>query len=140
MIRPHANAAEYWFHEGCFITEWSNAPDDPAASIARARVPAGRRTRLHRLHGTVERYLVLDGSGVVETGSEPATLQAAAVGPYDVVVIPAGHAQRIANVGAGDLVFVAICTPRFEPGAYEALEDATESATDPPDLPDLRRP
>jgi hypothetical protein len=27
--------------EGCYISEWSNTPEDPAVSIARARVPPG---------------------------------------------------------------------------------------------------
>ncbi|HMS81746.1 MAG TPA: hypothetical protein PKC20_19920 [Burkholderiaceae bacterium] len=31
--------------------------------------------------------------------------------------------QRIANTGETDLLFLAICTPRFEPGCYESLED-----------------
>lgn len=43
----------------------------------------------------------------------------------DVVLIPASCRQRIANIGAGDLVFLAICTPRFLPGAYEDIDDQT---------------
>jgi mannose-6-phosphate isomerase-like protein (cupin superfamily) len=45
----------------------------------------------------------------------------AAVRPGDVVVIPAGESQSIANTGAVDLVFYCICTPRFTPECYEAL-------------------
>jgi hypothetical protein len=30
--------------------------------------------------------------------------------------------QRVANVGGSDLVFLAICTPRFMPAAYEDLD------------------
>jgi oxalate decarboxylase/phosphoglucose isomerase-like protein (cupin superfamily) len=40
----------------------------------------------------------------------------------DVVSIPAACAQRIANTGAGDLVFLAVCTPRFVQEAYEEIE------------------
>jgi oxalate decarboxylase/phosphoglucose isomerase-like protein (cupin superfamily) len=36
-----------------------------------------------------------------------------------VVLIPPSTRQRIANTGPGDLVFLAICTPRFTQGAYE---------------------
>jgi mannose-6-phosphate isomerase-like protein (cupin superfamily) len=43
------------------------------------------------------------------------------VRPGDVVVIPAGVAQSIANTSARDLVFYCICTPRFTPACYEAL-------------------
>jgi oxalate decarboxylase/phosphoglucose isomerase-like protein (cupin superfamily) len=39
-----------------------------------------------------------------------------------VVLIPPACRQRIANTGAGDLVFLAICTPRFSYDAYEELE------------------
>jgi mannose-6-phosphate isomerase-like protein (cupin superfamily) len=46
------------------------------------------------------------------------------VGPGDVVVIPPGVPQRIANTGGADLVFLAICTPRFTPDAYEDIEPA----------------
>ena len=43
----------------------------------------------------------------------------------DVVLIPPSVRQRIANTGAGDLVFLAICTPRFRPENYEdAAADA----------------
>lgn len=106
---------EYWFQEGCFITELWNTPDDAAMSIARARVPAGGQTRWHRLRATAERYLVLEGEGRVEVGGEPARV----VGPGDVVHIPSECRQRIANVGKGDLIFLAICTPRFRRENYE---------------------
>ena len=40
----------------------------------------------------------------------------------DVVLIPAGKTQRIRNVGPDDLVFLCICTPRFEPRHYHDRE------------------
>ena len=109
---------EFWFEEGCFITELSNTPDDPAVSIARARVPRGATTRWHRVKDTVERYVILEGRGRAEVGDQPAR----EVGPGDVVFIPTSCRQRIANTGDNDLVFLAICTPRFEPQAYEELK------------------
>ena len=54
-------ADEYYFDEGCFILELSNSPADPDVSIARARVKAGVTTKLHRLKGVVERYVILTG-------------------------------------------------------------------------------
>ena len=36
-----------------------------------------------------------------------------------------GAAQRITNTGTGDLVFLCICTPAFEPDCYEDLEEKT---------------
>lgn len=114
---------EYWFVEGCHILEWHNRVDDPALSVARARVAPGQTTRWHRLQGITERYLVLSGRGRVEVeGLEPAVIGAGAV-----VVIPPGCAQRIACVGDQELVFLAMCTPRFEAAAYEDV-DATSSS------------
>ena len=107
-------SAEYFLAEGCYILEHLNDPADPAASIARARVPPGVTTRRHRLRGTTERYLIQAGEGMVEVGDAPAR----AVQPGDVVLIPPGVPQRIRNTGADDLVFLAICTPRFQPDNY----------------------
>ncbi len=122
-VRPYRAGREYWFREGCFIDELHNASDDPDVSIARARLPAGGRTRWHRLHGTTERYLIEQGRGLVEVGRQLPR----AVGPGDLVLIPPLTRQRIANVGDGDLVFLALCTPRFSAGNYEDIDDRTDS-------------
>lgn len=109
---------EYWFHEGCHILEVSNHADDPEVSIARARVEAGGKTRLHSLAAVTERYLIFAGEGMVEVDRNAAVRVTAG----DVVVIPAGSPQRIVNTGPGDLVFYAICSPRFRPDCYQVLE------------------
>ena len=103
-------STEYWFDEGCHILELWNSAQDGAASVARAR--------RHRLKAISERYVVLEGRGRVEVGD----LAPAEIGAGDVVVIPPGVAQRVANVGDADLVFLAICTPRFVREAYEDIE------------------
>lgn len=114
---PEADT-EYFFAEGCHIIEHWNRGEDAAVSIARARVAPGETTRWHRLHGITERYLVLQGEGRVEVGERaPQT-----VGPGAVVFIPPDMRQRIACLGDEELVFLAICTPRFLPEAYEDLE------------------
>lgn len=110
--------SEFPIAERCAIVEVSNDASDPAVSIARARVEPGVVTAWHRLRGTVERYVILEGRGRVEVGDLPP----ADVGPGDAVVIPAMCRQRIANAGDGDLVFLAICSPRFVPECYESLE------------------
>ena len=58
---------------------------------------------------------ILQGRGRVEVGD----LAPQEVGPGDVVLIPPSVRQRIANTGREDLVFLAICTPRFRNEAYE---------------------
>jgi len=111
---------EFHTDEGCFITELSNIPEDADASIARARVLPGVMTRWHRINGTAERYVILSGTGRVEVGELPAQ----DVAPNDVVLIPAGCRQRITCTSGEDLVFLAICTPRFRPEAYEDIDPA----------------
>ena len=113
-----ARKPESWFRENCYISEWWNDAADSEVSVARARVSGGETTRLHRLHGITERYIILEGRGRVRVGSrinEP-------VCPGDVVVIPPMAAQQITNIGRSDLVFLAICTPRFTPEAYEDID------------------
>jgi len=117
-ILPFDPSAEFATEERCAIIELSNGAHDPEVSIAQARVAPGVVTAWHRLRGTTERYVVLAGSGVVEVGDSPPC----PVGPGDVVLIPPMCRQRIANTGNGDLLFLAICSPRFVPQAYESLE------------------
>jgi mannose-6-phosphate isomerase-like protein (cupin superfamily) len=119
-VRPYTDAAEFYTDERCHIRELSNTADDPAVSLAQARVAPGVVTRWHRLAGTAERYVILEGEGWVEAGELPP----AGVRPGDVVLIPPGCPQRIANTGRGDLIFLAVCTPRFRPEVYEDIDTA----------------
>jgi len=109
---------EFYTSEKCFIIELSNTEDDPEASIARARVEPGISTRWHRLKDTIERYHILSGTGLVEIGQLPPQQLKAG----DTVLIPAMCRQRITNNGTEDLLFLAICTPRFIDDTYEDLE------------------
>ena len=122
IIKQIDATKEYYFEEGCYINELSNSSEDPEVSIAPARVLPGEATRWHRLHNTVERYVILQGQGEVEIGQLPPTT----TGKGDVVLIPAGCRQRIRNIGETELVFLAICSPRFQPDAYEDIEDNPE--------------
>jgi mannose-6-phosphate isomerase-like protein (cupin superfamily) len=112
---------EFHTDEKCFIIEMLNTSGDETCSIARARVEPGVTTCLHAVRGTVERYVILEGEGEVEIDGAPFVK----VRPLDVVHIPAGISQRIRNTGQTDLVFLAICTPRFRQDAYVDLENAT---------------
>ena len=116
--RASTRPAEFYIPERCFVTEWLGAADDPALSIARARVEPGVTTAWHRLEGVAERYVIVSGAGRVEVGDEAS----AEVGPGDVVLIPAGTRQRIANTGREDLVFDCLCTPAFTMDCYVDLE------------------
>ncbi|MFM8303740.1 MAG: cupin domain-containing protein [Actinomycetota bacterium] len=112
--------AEFATEERCHILEWWNDSTDDDVSIARARVAPGVTTALHRV-AVHERYLILEGRGLARVGG----IEPAEVGPGDVVVVPAGVAQQIINIGEEDLVFACVCTPRFRPECYEDLEART---------------
>lgn len=79
----------------------------------------GTTTRWHRLKGTVERYYIIAGKGLVEVGRLPPQ----EVSAGDIVLIPAMCRQRITNIGEEDLLFLAICTPRFTNAVYEDIEE-----------------
>ena len=117
VIKPD-ESQEYWFHEGCHILEISNRDDDPQVSIARARVAPGTTTRWHKLNGVAERYLIVQGTGEVGVGA----LKTQSMEPGDFVSIPPDTQQRIHNSGKDDLVFYAICTPRFTLACYQAID------------------
>ena len=116
-IKKFDLADEYFFDEGCYITEISNSNDDQQLSIARARVAPGVTTRWHSLTGITERYVILEGEGEAEVDELVPHLVTAG----DVVIIPPGKRQRITNTGDTDLIFLAVCTPRFEVSKYVSL-------------------
>jgi mannose-6-phosphate isomerase-like protein (cupin superfamily) len=113
---PPPESEGIWTEERCFIVETWNHPSDPAVSIARARVAPGVTTRRHAL-AVDERYLIEKGRGRVEIGGVETDVHAG-----DVVLIPRDTTQRIRNLGEEDLVFLCVCTPRFEPAHYEDRE------------------
>lgn len=117
-ILRHDATKEYFFQEGCYINELSNHEGDSTLSIARVRVEPGVTTRRHRLNRSAERYCIISGEGRVEIQGLPAQIVRAG----DVVVIPPGASQRISNTRDEDLVFLALCTPRFDLHDYSELD------------------
>ncbi|MDO4903935.1 MAG: cupin domain-containing protein [Lautropia sp.] len=122
LILRDDKRSESGIEPGCFITDWLNDPADADLSIARIRVEVGAATRLRRFQNICERYVVLQGQGRIElVGPNRSFTEGdhtiSALEPGDVVMIPAGYSRRITNIGAGDLIFLAICTPRFRPAA-----------------------
>jgi mannose-6-phosphate isomerase-like protein (cupin superfamily) len=121
VIYPFRPETEFEIEERCFIVEMLSVRDDPACSIARARVKPGVATALHSVTGTVERYIILQGEGEVRIGQAPPQR----VKAMDVVLIPANLPQSIRNVSpAEDLLFLCICTPGFRMEAFVNLERA----------------
>lgn len=114
FVQSNTDTKEFYFKEGCYILELLNTPEDAQCSIARARVETGKQTQFHKLIHTTERYLIEQGSGEVTIGTTTQT-----VGVNDVVLIPEGVRQSIKNTGHEDLVFLAVCTPRFKEENYQ---------------------
>ena len=65
-----------------------------------------------------ELYTILERTGCAEVAGAPV------VGAGDLVMVPPAASQRIRNVGACDLVFLVVCTPRFTREAYEDIDPA----------------
>ncbi|MGP8152592.1 MAG: cupin domain-containing protein [Smithella sp.] len=110
---------EFYTPEKSYVTELSNTPDDPHVSINLASVEPGVTTRWHRLKGTSEHYFIISGRGLAEVGK----MRPQEVTAGDIVLIPQMCRQRITNIGKDDLVFLAICSPRFLQNVYEDIED-----------------
>ena len=118
QIFKHNQPKEFYTAERCYITELYNKEYDESLSIAQARVEKGVTTEFHRVNRSIERYIILSGRGLAEIGD----LEPQEVSAGDVVHIPPGIKQRITNTGDSDLVFLAVCTPRFKQSLYEAAE------------------
>jgi mannose-6-phosphate isomerase-like protein (cupin superfamily) len=113
IIRSQSKQEKY-FEEDCFITEMLDSEEYPDMSIAKARVNPGVTTVLHWVNNTEEKYYILSGSGEMEIDGKIIGIVQAG----DLVLIPKNVTQRIKNIGAEDLIFICICTPRFEAKNY----------------------
>ena len=107
---------EYFLDEGCYILELNNTPDHSDLSIARARLEVGCETELHSLKDTAERYVIQQGEGIANIDGVEYSVKV-----NDVLNIAPDVAQKIGNTGTIDLIFLVICTPRFEPSCYQKL-------------------
>lgn len=85
-------------------------------SFAVATVAPGETTFRHRLKHS-EVYHLLEGEGDMYVDDECERVRAG-----DVIYIPPGAVQRIANTGGHDIVFVCIVDPAWKPEDEEILE------------------
>ena len=84
-------------------------PVDIRYSLARASVRTGEATLPHTL-SNAEVYYIIRGRGRMHIGDE-----AKDVGESDTVYVPAGAIQSIENTGAGNLEFLCIVDPAWQP-------------------------
>jgi len=103
--------------ERCSIIEIANRPELSSLSIAQARVKPGVVTQDHALSDTDEYYYILEGQGRATIDNETFLVKKS-----DVLFIPKNKSQYIENTGDSDLIFLCICSPRFEPKNYMDLE------------------
>jgi len=113
LYRPKPSD-EFYTEEKCHILEVLNTPNFKDYSLARARVEVGVTTEWHWLKDTDELYYILSGEGVMEIGDDFQKQVKAG----DAIFIPKLEKQRIENTGDSDLVFLCICTPRWEAENY----------------------
>ncbi|MCU7834146.1 MAG: cupin domain-containing protein [gamma proteobacterium symbiont of Taylorina sp.] len=110
--------AQFSTTERCDINELLNSPLDSDCSIAQASVAPGIVTQLHAVKNTIERYVILAGEGRVFINDQPPEI----VKKFDVICIPENVPQKIENTSQTELIFLCICTPRFEQKNYQNLE------------------
>lgn len=107
---------EFWIEEGCHINELWNVPNDAHLSVALARLAPLHTTENHLLEKTTEKYVILEGIGEMNVNGEKNIVK-----KYDVINIPIGAPQFITNLSdTEDLIFLCICTPRFENQCYKS--------------------
>ena len=106
---------EFYTEEKCFIDEIFNSEEYSHFSLAQARVEPGVTTVIHKLRATDEIYYILSGRGEMEVGGE----KLGTVKEKDLVFIARNTTQRITNTSDKDLVFLCICSPRFQIENYQ---------------------
>jgi len=79
-------------------------------SLAHAVIRYGQRSVRHHLEGRSEVYYLLAGTGRMHVGGETREVRAG-----DALLIPAGAVQFLENTGEGNLVFLAIVEPAWQP-------------------------
>lgn len=116
VLYESAAAKEYFFDEGCHILEIYNDPLSESFSIVRARVEINVETKLHSLSDTIEHYVIIQGKGTATIDSIEYHVK-----DNDVLHIGENVSQKIRNSGKIDLIFLAICAPRFTKECYNEL-------------------
>ena len=85
-------------------------------SLAHATLPPMKTSLPHRFKTASEVYYILKGEGMMHIDHETEK-----VGPGDTVYIPPKAVQSIENTGEGDLEFLCIVYPEWQPDAEELV-------------------
>ena len=87
-----------------------------SCSIAHAIVPEGEESLPHMLKRSTELYYILSGCGEMHINDEVASVH-----PGQIVLIPPKARQHIRNTGPGDLIFLCIVAPKWQPDDEKLL-------------------
>ena len=85
-------------------------------SLAHATLKPKENSLPHKFFEASEVYYILKGRGVMHIDDE-----AAVVSPGDTIYIPPPAVQWIENTGSGDLEFLCIVDPAWQPNAEELV-------------------
>jgi mannose-6-phosphate isomerase-like protein (cupin superfamily) len=85
-------------------------------SLAHATLPPKKTSLPHRFKSASEVYYILKGKGLMHIDDETER-----VGPGDTIYIPPQGVQRIENVGDGNLEFLCIVYPEWQPDSEELV-------------------
>lgn len=85
-------------------------------SLAHAKVPPGRATKLHRLKAS-EVYYIMAGHGLMHIDKESFE-----VNPESAVYIPPHATQYIENTSDSDLIFLCIVDPAWQEKDEEVFD------------------
>ncbi|HJW25923.1 MAG TPA: cupin domain-containing protein [Rhodocyclaceae bacterium] len=120
MLQRYGEVASYITKDGSEIRELMHPAihGNAAQSLAEATVQPGTRTHLHRHRVTEELYHITAGRGRMTLGEEQFP-----VGIGDTVCIPPGTAHRIEALGDAPLRLLCCCSPAYDHGDTELLED-----------------
>lgn len=117
MIIKKGQSKAFWTEERCHITEILNHSHVKNLSLAQASVQPLITTQVHSLDCD-EIYYILSGNGILHLDGSDFPLSSG-----DAAYIRKGKSQSITNPSpCHDLIFLCICTPRFEPDYYTSLE------------------
>lgn len=83
-------------------------------SIARVEVELNSHQQLHH-HAPEQVYIIINGNGRIQVGSEIADVQAG-----DLLYIPSNVEHAVENAGSEKLIYISVTVPAFD---IEALYD-----------------
>lgn len=118
MKTQYASLTSYVTKDGSVIRELMHPSlhGNAKQSLAEARLPPGRKTRLHKHHLTEELYYIIKGNAIMILGD-----QTFVVSTGDTIAIPPGTPHSLENHSPEELVLLCCCSPPYSHEDTELL-------------------